>query len=175
MYIYYFWISCLYTRCTYSQCMPRTRISTTFEPTCVDLVSRCGTCFWDCPSCICNEVWEVWWGQSVRTMLKEFRGYERGFEPHRKQGYGCFSRRPCAIFASLVLSLVLIILDVDFTALRLHSLSLSPFSCQAPSSSSLPSQFLSFCHRNNEIASATTALRTINLPKYTQLFVNKVF
>ena len=113
--------------------------------------------------------------ESVRTMLKEFRGYERGFELHRTQGYGCFSRRPRAIFASLVLSLVLIVLDVDFTALRLHSLSLSPFSCQAPSSSLLPSQYLPFCRRNNETASATTVLGTINLPKYTQLFVNKVF
>ena len=39
--------------------------------------------------------------ESVRTMLKEFRRYERGFEPHRMQGYGRFSRRPGAIFASL--------------------------------------------------------------------------
>ena len=37
----------------------------------------------------------------MRTMLKEFRGYERGFELHRTQGYGCFSRRPRALFASL--------------------------------------------------------------------------
>ena len=35
--------------------------------------------------------------------------------------------------------------------------------------------FCHFCRRNNETTSATTALRTINLPKCTQFFVNKVF
>ena len=30
------WTLPVYTRCTYSQCMPRSRISMTFEPTCVD-------------------------------------------------------------------------------------------------------------------------------------------
>ena len=37
---------------------------------------------------------------------------------------------------------------------------------------SLPSPF---CRRNNETAGAATVLRTINLRKCTQLFVNKVF
>ena len=64
------------------------------------LVSRRGTCFWDCRSCMCNKVWKVWGGQSVRTTLKEFRGCECSLEPHRTRGYGRFSRRPHALFAS---------------------------------------------------------------------------
>ena len=39
--------------------------------------------------------------QSVCTTLKEFRGCERGFTPHRTRGYGSFSRRPYGLFASL--------------------------------------------------------------------------
>ena len=64
---------------------------------------------------------------------------------------------------ALLLSLVLIALKVDFTALWLHLRSLSslPFLCQAPSHSSLRSQFLPFCRCNNETASAATVLRTI--------------
>ena len=45
------------------------------------------------------------------------------FEPHRTQRYGHFSRRPCALFASLGaanLSLILIVLDANFMALWLH-------------------------------------------------------
>ena len=42
-------------------------------------------------------------------------------------------------------------------------------------SSSLPSQFLLFWRRDNETASAASALRTINLGKCTQLFVNRIF
>ena len=37
----------------------------------------------------------------VRTTLKEFQGCERGFGLHRTRGYGRFSRRPRALFASL--------------------------------------------------------------------------
>ena len=67
-----------------------------------------------------------------------------------------------------------IVLDTDFTALWLHLYSMSSllFSCQAPSSFSLPSPF---CRRNNETASAAIALRMINLRKCVQLFVNNVF
>ena len=101
------------------------------------------------------------------TTLKKFRGCERGFEPRRTRGYGRFSRRPRALFASqgaAALSLVLIVLEADFTALWLHLRSLSslPFSRQAPSSSSLPSVPSQFCRRNNQTASAATALDKIN-------------
>ena len=37
----------------------------------------------------------------VLYTLKEFRRCERGFAPHRTQGYDSFSRRPCALFAML--------------------------------------------------------------------------
>ena len=65
---------------------------------------------------------------------------------------------------ALLLSLVLIVLEADFTALWLHLRSLSslPFSRQAPSSSSLPSVPSQFCRRNNQTASAATALDKIN-------------
>ena len=55
-------------------------------------------------------------GQSICTMLKEFRGCECGFATHRMRGYGSFSRRPHALFATLGaagLSLLLIIPDTD--------------------------------------------------------------
>ena len=61
------------------------------------IFSRRGMCFWDCRSCMCNEVWKVWGGQSIRTTLKEFWGCEGGFAPHRTRGY----RRPHALFATL--------------------------------------------------------------------------
>ena len=56
----------------------------------------------------------------------------------------------------------------------LYTLSSLPFACQAlllALSSALPSLFW---HRNNETVSAATALRTINLRKFTQIFVNRV-
>ena len=58
-YVYYFWISCQYTRCTYIHSVCLARASQWPLNQRVDLVSRCGMCFWDCPSCICNEVWKV--------------------------------------------------------------------------------------------------------------------
>ena len=35
------------------------------------------------------------------TTLKEFRGCERGFAPHRMRGYGSLSRKPGTLFAML--------------------------------------------------------------------------
>ena len=76
-------------------------ISMTFEPTPVDY---------------CQQVWYVLLGrsvmhvqQSVKSVRRAKRTYyvervrecERVFEPHRTRGYGCFSRRPRVLFASL--------------------------------------------------------------------------
>ena len=36
------------------------------------------------------------------TTLKEFRGCERGFAPHRTRGNGSFSRQPRTLFITLV-------------------------------------------------------------------------
>ena len=80
----------------------RAQITNLWTNTC-GLFSRRVMCFWDCRSCMCNKVWKVWGGQSVqsvRTTMKEFRGCECSLEPHRTRGYGCFSRRPHALFAS---------------------------------------------------------------------------
>ena len=141
MYIYYFWISCLYTRCTYSQCMPRTCISTTFDPTCVVWISTCGRAFGTVSPCMCNEVWKVWGGQSVCTTLKEFQTAQntRIWSFFKKTTcYICFTRRCCSLLYSLFFM---------WTSQRcgcIYALSSLLFSCQAPSSSSLPSQFLLF-------------------------------
>ena len=144
------------------------------------LVSTCGTCFWDCRSVhVQRSVKSVmrvkcmYYIERVSWIWVRFRTAQnaRIWSFLKKTTcYICYARCCCC-------SLVLIVLDTDFTALWLHLCSLSslPFLRQAPSSSLLPSQFLPFCHRKNETASATTALRTINLPKCTQLFVNKVF
>ena len=64
------------------------------------LVSRHASAFGTVGPCMCNEVWKVWGGQSVRSMLKEFRGCVCGFELHRTRGYGRYSRRLHALFAS---------------------------------------------------------------------------
>ena len=155
-------INFIYTRCTYSQCMPRTHLNDLCTNTC-GLVCRRGRgmCM-GLSSTKCEK-------QSVRTTLKEFRGCERGFEP---RGYSRFSRRPRALFASLgaaghsrthrsrrglhsVVAAFTLCLLFHFRA-RLLALS-----------SSLPSQFLPFSRRDNETASAASALRTINC---TQLF-----
>ena len=135
------------------------------------------------------------------TTLKEFRGCERGFTQHRTRGYGSFSGRlasspgPSQIKSgrglgmrlqddhelyllrwALLVSLIIIVLDTDFMALWLHLLALCllfPFCARLLALSfSLPSPF---CRRNNETASAATALRTINLRKCTQIFVNRIF
>ena len=110
-------------------------------------------------------------------MLKEFRGCEHGFAPHRTRGFGRFSRRPRALFATLgaaalshthrsqcglhgIVTAFMLCFHFRFRA----SLLALSFSLLSP-----------FCCHNNETASAATALRTINLRKCTQLFVNKVF
>ena len=36
-----------------------------------------------------------------KAYTERVRGHERGFEMHRSRGYGRFSRRPHALFASL--------------------------------------------------------------------------
>ena len=112
-------------------------------------------------ACASNEVWKVWGGKSVPTTLIEFWGCERGFAPHRTQRYGrprarcccslsysSFSTRTCGCIYALCL----------LFHFRASLLALS-FSLPSP-----------FCCSNNETASATTVLRTINLCKCTQLF-----
>ena len=132
------------------------------------LVSRRGTCFWDCRSI--RSVKSVRRGKR-RSTLKEFRGCECGFAPHRTQGYASFSRRPRALFATLGAAglscthrsqrglhdnVVVFTLCLLFN-FRARLLALSFL---------LPSPF---CHHNNETTSAATALRTINLCKCTQI------
>ena len=89
---------------------------------------------------------------------------------HRTWGYGSFWGQPRALFAMLgtaALSYSLFLMRTSRT------LSVFRFCARLLALSfSLPSLF---CRRNNETASAATALRTINLRKCTQLFVNRIF
>ena len=159
-----------------SQYASRVHLNDLWTNTC-GLVSRLGTCFWDCRSCMCNEVWKVWGGQSVHTTLNEFQECERSFAPHGMRGNGSFSRRPHTLFAMLgtaalsrthrsqrriysVVAAFMLCLLFRFCARLLALFFLAP---------------LPFCRRNNETASVATALKTINLCKCTQFFVNKVF
>ena len=145
-------------------------------------ISRCDMCFWAGRSCMCNER-SV---KSVRRKAKRMHYVERVrececvFELHRTQRYGCLSRRPHALFALLgtaalscthrsrrglhgVESAFTLCLLVRFRA------GLQALFC------SLPSQLLPFWRCDNETASAATALRTINLRKCIQIFVNRMF
>ena len=142
-------------------------------------ISRRGMCFWAGQSCMCNK-WSV---KSVRRKAKHMhyvervRECERIFEPHKTWRYGRLSRRPRALFASLsaAVSLILIVLDADFMALRLHLRSVFS-SVFVPGSSSFFSA-PNLCHFDvvtMRPLSAATALR-INLRKCTQLFVNRMF
>ena len=89
-----------HTKCMYSQCMPRAHLNDLWTNMC-RLVSRHGACFWDCRF--------VHVQRSVKSVRRAKRTYyvervrecERIFEPHRTRGYGCFSRRPRVLFASL--------------------------------------------------------------------------
>ena len=147
----------------------------------IPLVSSLATCFWDGRSCMCNEVWKVWeGGQSVCTTLKEFRGYKCSFAQHRTRGYGCFWRQPHALFASLGTAALS---RTHRSRCGLHSAVAAFTLCLLFSFrarllafvSSLSLQFLPFQCCDNEIADAATALRTINLCKCIQIFVNRIF
>ena len=152
------------------------RISMTFEPTC-GLVGV--TCFWAGRSIHVQRSVKSVRRKAKRThYIERVWECERVFKPHRTRRYGCFSRRPYALFASLGVAALSCThrsrcgLQGFGAAFTLSS----SFSRQALAhSSSLPSQLLPFWRRDNETASATTALRTINLRKCTQLFVNRMF
>ena len=111
------------------------------------------------------------------TTLKEFRGCERSFAPHGTRGYGSFSRRPHALFATLGaagLSYSSFLMGTSRCCGCIYALCLL-FRFRArllALSFSLPSPF---CCHNNEPASTATALRTINLHKCKQTFVNRSF
>ena len=144
--------------------MPRVHISTTFEPTRVDYRELVGmgcafgtvshACATKCEKCEVGKVYVLHW-KSFEDVSVVSNRTEREDMVVSQEDHTLYLLRK-----ALLLSLVLIALKVDFTALWLHLRSLSslPFLCQAPSHSSLRSQFLPFCRCNNETG---TVVRTI--------------
>ena len=130
-------------------------------------------------ACTTNEVWKVWEGrQRVRIMLKVFLRMRVHFRTARNVKTWPFIKTTtcCTCFTRLCccsLSYSSFLMQTRWGCI--YTLSSPPFLCQAPSSSLLPSQLLPFWHCDNETASAATALRTINLRKCIQLFVNRIF
>ena len=130
-------------------------------------------------ACTTNEVWKVWEGrQRVRIMLKVFLRMRVHFRTAQNVKTWPFIKTTtcCTCFTRLCccsLSYSSFLMQTRWGCI--YTLSSPPFLCQAPSSSLLPSQLLPFWHCDNETASAATALRTINLRKCIQLFVNRIF
>ena len=123
-------------------------------------ISRRGTCFWDGRSCMCNQVWKV------RIMLKEFKNVsafsnctgpkdmvisQDGYALYLLASLGaatlsCTHRSRCgphSVVAAFTLCL-----------LRFHIRVLALFS-------SLPSQLLPFCRRDNHCKN-----KVVTLPKH---------
>ena len=135
----------------------------TFEPT--QVISRRGTCFWawSVMQSATNEVWEE---GKVYALCWEFESAS-AFSNCTMRRYGHLSRRPHTLFALLGAAALsrthcswrgLHGVEAAFTLCLLH------FRARLLALSfSLPSQLLPFWRRDNETASAATALRTINL------------
>ena len=152
------------TRCTCLQCMPRAHFHGLWTNTCgLVLVQRMK---WEkCEKAMCMHY------------IDKVRECECVFEPHRMRRYCrfikmtmhfiCFARRCCSLSY------------LTQTSRRwgcIYALSSPPFLPQALALSSLlPWQLLSFWRDDNETASAATALKMINLSKYTTFFVNRMF
>ena len=133
------------------------------------LVSRRGTCFWDCRSMHVQH--------SVKSVRRAKHTYyvervsriECGFAPHRTWGYDSFSRWPRALFATVGTAALSRTHRFQRRLLGIVAAFTLSVSSPVALSFSLPSPF---CRRNNETASATTALDTIN---FKQIFVNRIF
>ena len=110
--------------------------------------------------------------------VERVRECECSFKPHRTWECGHFSRQPHALFPCYIGGAALS--RTYCSRCGLHGIvTLCLLFCFCTRvlalSSSLPSQFLPVCRGDNETASATTALRMINLRKCTQLYVNRIF
>ena len=122
-----------HTRCTYLPCLPCVHLNDLWTNMC-GLISRRGTCFWDCR--FMHVQWSVksvrrakhtYYIERVSRMWVWFRTTQNvrmWYFLKMTMRFVCYAMRCC--------SLVLIVLDTDFMALRLHLCSL--FSCQATSS-----------------------------------------
>ena len=142
-------------------------------------ISRRGTCFWDGRSCmhVQRSVKSVRRKAKCTHFVERVRECERVFKLHRTRRYSRLSRRPRALFASLGAAALF----------RTHRSRRGPYGVEAAFTLCLlrfcarllalprSDHLLLFWRRDNETASAATALRTINLRKCTQLFVNRIF
>ena len=142
--------------------MPRMHLNDLWTNTC-GLVSRRGTCFWD------GSVMHV--QRSVKSVRRKAkRMYYVEFENVSVFSNRTTRRRPRALFASLgtaALSYSSFSTRTSQCCGCIYTLSSPLFSCQAPSSFFLtPITIFAIWRRDNESASAATALRTINLRKW---------
>ena len=123
-------------------------------------------------SAMCNEVWKR--QQSVRW--KSWKKVSEVRTPHRMLGYGRFSILP--FFASLAAALSYSSISPRTSRDSGYVLALCLCFRFRVSLLALPCFhhcFLPLWRRDNETASATTALGMINLHKCTQIFVNRIF
>ena len=136
-----------HTRCTYSQCMPCVHLNDLWTNMC-GLVSRRGTCFWDYRFVhvqrsvkSVRRAMHTYYVERVSRMWVRFRTTQ-----NVTSWYFLKMTMRFVCYATCCCSLVLIVLDADFTALRLHLCSLFRARLLALSFS-LPSPF---CRCNND-------------------------
>ena len=139
-------------------------------PTCVHYVNRRGTCGWPCTT-RCEKC-----EKDGKAYIEKIQECDCSFDLHQTRGCGQFSTTICFLcFASCCSSLSCL----SFSTRTLQGCGCIYALCLRfrfhvsllALSSSLVAQFLPFWHSDNEIAIAATALETINLCNYTQLFV----
>jgi len=156
----------------YSQCMPRAHLHDLWTNTCglVGVAHAFGlvghACAAKCEKCEKEgKAYALRWKSSrMRARFRTAQNAKIWSFLKTTMRFICFARRCCSLsylsFSTRTFTLCLLL------RFRARLLALS---------SSLPSQLLPFWHRDNETASAATVLRTINLRKCIQFFVNRMF
>ena len=154
-----------YTRCTYLQCMPHAHLNDFWTNTCRLLLAGMARAFGMVNHARAMKC-EKWRRRAKRLYYTErVWGCERGFEPHRMQGYGRFSRWPLALFALLETG---VLSHTHCCQHGLHGV-VTAFMLSVFSSVFMPGswlflphshqQFLPFWRHDNETTSAATPLR----------------
>ena len=145
------------TRCTYLQCMPRVHLHDLWTNTCGLLLVGVACAFGMKWATKCEKESKVyvlrWKGSRMWARFRTAQNERIWSFLKTTTWLICFARLCCSHSNSLF----------SMQTSRPCGCIYAVFSHQAPSSSSLPSQFLPFWCRDNETASVTTALKTLNL------------